>query len=129
MGRIADFEDVLRDKHEERLYGMLLQTDSAYDCQIGLTTIDPTRTDADFDTLSVQLFNHWGVGDSVKNNGILISVSHTARKMRVTTGRGVEGRLTDREAAEVVQSALEFFRMGDYAGGFEDAILRIRERL
>jgi len=34
------------------------------------------------------LFNHWGVGDSEKNNGVLILISHSDRKMRIEIGSG-----------------------------------------
>ena len=40
-------------------------------------------------------FNTWGIGDNVKNNGVLIMVSRSPRRVRIEVGTGLEGKLTD----------------------------------
>lgn len=42
-----------------------------------------------------QLFNSWGIGDSTKNNGLLLLCSYKDRQFRVEVGYGLEGKLPD----------------------------------
>ena len=42
-----------------------------------------------------KLFRQYGIGDSKKNNGVLILLSIQDRKCRIEVGYGLEGTLTD----------------------------------
>ncbi len=48
---------------------------------------------------SNRLFKHWKIGDAKKNDGVLLALFKEDRKWRVEVGYGLEGVLTDLEAA------------------------------
>jgi uncharacterized protein len=65
-----------------------------------------------------QLGRHWQIGQKDKNNGVLLIVAPTERKVRIEVGYGVEGTLTDLISNFIIQnSILPRFRAGDFQGG------------
>ena len=63
------------------------------------------------------LFDHWGIGDAARNDGILVLVIRDDRVMRIELGAGY-GRDWDRHAARVVnRSFLPHFEAGDFEEG------------
>jgi uncharacterized protein len=45
--------------------------------------------------VAYQAFNQWGVGQKGKDNGVLLVLAKNERKVRIETGKGVGGELTD----------------------------------
>lgn len=63
------------------------------------------------------LFNHWGIGDRSRNDGILILVAKDDREMRIALGAGYDP-IYDGLAQRVIdRDMLPAFRRDDYAGG------------
>ena len=68
------------------------------------------------------LFNHWGIGDATRNDGILVLVLSEDRAMRIELGAGF-ARDWDRVSQNVVnRSFLPAFETGDYASGISDGV-------
>ena len=69
----------------------------------------------------------WGVGDKNKDNGIFILVASEDRKIDISTGYGIEYRLTDLMAERILNRViLPEFKQGDYFSGLDkgtDAII------
>jgi uncharacterized protein len=65
-----------------------------------------------------RLFRHWQLGQQGKNNGVLMLVAPTERKVRVEVGYGLEGNLPDAVTKLIIENAvLPRFRANDFAGG------------
>jgi uncharacterized protein len=64
-----------------------------------------------------RLFKHWRIGDAQKNDGVLFAIFKQDRKWRVEVGYGLEGVLTDLEAAEIARAGVPFFKTGDFDSG------------
>jgi uncharacterized protein len=65
-----------------------------------------------------QLGRHWGVGQKGKDNGVLLIVAKTERKVRVEVGYGLEGDLTDAISSNIVHSViLPQFKLGQFPQG------------
>jgi len=69
----------------------------------------------------------WGVGDKNKDNGIFILVASEDRKIDISTGYGIEYRLTDLMTERILNRViLPEFKQGDYFSGLDkgtDAII------
>jgi uncharacterized protein len=79
---------------------------------------------------AVALFNYWGIGDKSKNNGLLLILSKAKREVRISTGYGLEKRLTDSECAFIIQDAmLPLLKQGNYYGAVEQALSAIEREL
>lgn len=75
------------------------------------------KTKEKFEELSLELFNSWGIGKKDKNNGILLFVAPSLRKVRIETGYGLVTKLTNEEAKQIIDTILvpafkevEFFK-------------------
>ena len=69
----------------------------------------------------------WALGQKGKDNGAILLVSKTDRKMRIEVGYGLEPVLTDLQTSIIQnQVIIPHFKQGDFGGGIEagvDAIL------
>lgn len=75
------------------------------------------------------LFNHWGIGNPEKNDGILVLVVSEDREMRVELGAGY-GTAFNREAQDIVDRIfLPAFRAGDFSNGIEDGTAAVIARI
>lgn len=77
-----------------------------------------------------RLFKSWGVGDKKKNDGLLFCLFLQERRWRVEVGYGLEGTLTDLEAAEIARErGVPHFKAGDFDKGVEAAIEGLASKL
>lgn len=54
--------------------------------------------------LAYRAFNAWKIGDKGKDNGVLIVIATGDRKVRIETGKGVGGALTDLQASDIIKN-------------------------
>jgi len=72
----------------------------------------------------------WQIGQKDKNNGVILIVAPTDRKVRIEVGRGLEPQLTDLMSKLIIENAiLPAFRRGDFAGGIKAGVRDIRDVL
>lgn len=65
-----------------------------------------------------QLGRSWQIGQKDKNNGVLLIVVPTERKVRIEVGYGLEGTLTDAITKLIIEnSILPRFKAADFSGG------------
>jgi uncharacterized protein len=75
--------------------------------------------------------DEWKLGRKGVDDGVLFVIAKQERRMRIHTGRGVQGTLTDALSKRIVADIVSpRFRNGDFAGGIEagsDAITKAIE--
>ena len=72
---------------------------------------------------SHNLFRHWGIGSTERNEGLLIVYVADQRKIRFTTGYGLEGILPDATCKRIqTQYMLPHFRNGDTNQGMLEGV-------
>ena len=75
-------------------------------------------------------FNTWGIGDSIKNNGVLLMASRNPRRVRIQTGKGVQNILTDYTCQVIVNEMLvPNFKTGAFFKGVKEAVHAIENKL
>ena len=102
-----------------RLEGKLADLEAKTTTQLVVVTLSSLQgyEIADY---GYQLGRHWGIGQKGKNNGALLIVAPTDRKVRIEVGYGLEGLLTDAVTRLIIDNAiLPRFRAGDFVGGIE----------
>ncbi|MHC0054973.1 TPM domain-containing protein [Actibacterium sp. D379-3] len=127
---VNDYADLLPPEDEARVTRMLQELRRDTGIEATLLTIE-TRANYDpapsIESFATGLFNHWGIGDATRNDGLLILVARRDREMRIELGAGY-GPGYDRVAREVIEDYfVPNFRDDRYARGIEvgtDAALR-----
>ncbi len=70
-----------------------------------------------------QLGRRWQIGQKDNNNGVLLIVASTERKVRIEVGYGLEGTLTDALTKIIIENAiLPLFKTGDFPGGIKRGV-------
>ena len=118
-GRVVDQAELLEPAVEAKLTTKLADLESKTGTQLVVVTLRSLQG-YDIADFGYQLGRHWGIGQKGKNNGALLIVVPSERKVRIEVGYGLEGTLTDAVTRLIIDNAiLPRFRTGDFAGGIE----------
>lgn len=84
--------------------------------------------EADAFDFAYELFQRWGIGRAGQNTGVLILFVLDSHDLRIMTGTGIEGVLTDAVCSRIMHDEMfPAFRAGDYGGGLCLGALAIYE--
>ena len=79
---------------------------------------------------AVTLFEKWGVGKKKGDTGVLLLIAIEDKKVRIEVGYGLEGAITDLEAANIVDNViLPKFKQNDYSTGVYDGVVAIANKI
>src|SRR5207248_6758350 len=68
------------------------------------------------------LFNHWGIGDSATNKGVMLLVAKNDRKVRLEVGSGYDSSYNQRAQGVIDEFILPSFKKDDYPTGIEKGV-------
>jgi uncharacterized protein len=75
-----------------------------------------------------QLGRAWGIGQKNTNNGALLIIAPTERKVRIEVGRGLEPQLTDLMTSLIIRNRiLPEFRRGRFSEGIRAGVHDIKD--
>lgn len=128
---VNDFANVIDPSSEAELEALIRRLQSATDDVMVVATVKTFQPFADLQSYAVEMFENGGQGIGVKgkDNGVLIVVAIDDRQVRVETGYGLEGFITDGFAGETSRGMTPFFREGDYGRGLLAGATRVAERI
>lgn len=117
---VNDLAQLLSVAEEDRVSDQLNRLKRDTGVEMTVLTIESQSAYAPDQTLeqfATRLFNHWGIGDATRNDGVLVLVIRDDRAMRVELGAAY-ARDWDRIAEDVIDDHfLPAFRADDYARG------------
>lgn len=125
-GPVLDLAGIIPDASERSLDNQLHRF---YDrtCQAVVVATVPTLKGKTIESYATGLFNRWGIGSADRDDGILLLVAPTERKVRIEVGLGLERAMPNAAAAAIIRNdMLPSYRAGDFPGGIAhgiDAIL------
>lgn len=124
---VNDFAEVLTSEEEQILEDKLLQYEQASSTQIAVVTV-ATLNGYAVEQFSYELAKKWGIGQKGKNNGVLVLMSLTDKKIRIEVGYGLEAVLPDVVAKRIIRETMKpAFRVGEFYKGIDDATSLIME--
>jgi uncharacterized protein len=128
--RVIDQTGSLTAAERDSLEAKLRAFEQARGSQVAVLMV-PSIGPEVIEDFATRVTDEWKLGRAGVDDGVLFVVATQERKMRIQTGRGVQGTLTDalsrRIIAEIVAPR---FRSGDFAGGIDagvDAIVKAIE--
>jgi uncharacterized protein len=128
-GRVVDNANVIEATARGRIADYAKAHEQATTNQVVVLTV-PTIGSSSIEDYAVRVFEAWKLGQKGKDNGVLIVVAPTDRKMRIEVGYGLESTLTDGQCGEIIRSVMTpRFKDGDYTGGIEEGVKAVVGRL
>ena len=127
IGFVNDFENIFTSKEKSSLDSLVTNFEKATTVEIAIVTLDTNYTVKNqFDEYTLKLANHWGVGKKDKNNGILIGISKSLRKIRIQNGYGIETVLSDSATKVIIDSTfIPQFKKGNFYKGTYNGTLKL----
>jgi len=126
-GYVNDKAGLISQTVELKLEQFLREFENSDSTQISVLTI-PSLDGEALEDYSLKVFENWKIGQLGKDNGALLLVAKTERKIRIEVGYGLEGRLTDLLAGRIIDREISpKFKQGDYDGGIISGILAMAE--
>lgn len=118
---VNDFAGMLSSGELETLENKLVAYNDSTSTQIAIVIERSLEGDDAFD-YTIRLAEAWGIGREGKDNGVLIYIAQDDRKVRIQTGYGMEGFLTDAMSKRIIENVIvPNFRGGQYYKGLDRA--------
>jgi uncharacterized protein len=124
---VNDFTGTLTDLQIQELENKLVAFDDTTSTQIAVVIVESVDGD-DIADYNVKLGRAWGVGSKDFNNGVVLLIAKSDRKMNIATGYGVEGALPDITCKHIIEDEIvPEFKADDFYRGINrgtDAIIK-----
>jgi uncharacterized protein len=121
-GRVNDTARMIPAEVRDRIEGELAAVEKQTGAQVAVLTIDSLDGEV-LEDYSVKVVQTWKLGRKGVDDGVLLLIAKSDRKLRIEVGYGLESKLTDAQCGlildEVVRPA---FRDGDFGGGVEAGV-------
>lgn len=128
---VNDFAGVVDAASEAQLDTLIRRLQNATGDVLVVATVKTFQPFADLRSYAVEMFENGGqgIGGKGTDTGVLIVLAVDDRQVRIETGYGLEGFITDGFAGETSRSMVPFFRAGDYGRGLLGMATRVAERI
>lgn len=124
-GYVTDTAGLLSPEAVTRIDTQLRQFDQQTSTQVVVVTV-PSLNGEESAAYANRLFRKEGVGQKSTNNGVLLLVTKTDRKLRIEVGRGLEGALPDATAKEIIDTVIvPHLKRGDFDKGVDAGVASI----
>lgn len=121
-GRVNDSAAIMPAEVRDRLEARLAAFEKETGAQIAVLTIDSLDGEV-LEEYAHRVASTWQLGRKGKDDGALLLVAKSDRKMRIEVGYGLEGTLTDIATKRILDNVVRpRFRDGDFGGGIEAGV-------
>ncbi len=126
---VNDYADVLTEETKNYIMQTNIELQQKTGAQIVVVTIE-SLDGIDIEEYSIQLARKFEIGDSEKNNGILLLCSTGDRKFRIEVGYGLEGRLTDGKTGKIQDEyIIPYLKNNNYDEGIKNGFNAILQEV
>ncbi|HWV63863.1 MAG TPA: TPM domain-containing protein, partial [Oxalicibacterium sp.] len=124
--RVTDQVGMLNIGQRTTLENVLAEYEQRTGSQIAVLLVDRTEPET-IEQYSIRVADTWKLGRKGIDDGVILLVaknnSAASGRLRIETGRGVQGTLTDAQSKRILQDVIApHFRQGDYYGGLASGI-------
>ncbi len=125
--RVVDLTGTLDNGAADALRQQIAELESSTQAQLAVLIVPTTGREA-VEQYATRVFARWKLGRKDENDGVLLLVALKDRKMRIEVGKGLEGTVTDIQAASIIDGQMvPRFREGDYAAGLQGAVRELSQ--
>jgi len=132
-GHVVDQVGLLQAQERAALEKTLVDYERRTGSQIAVLIIASTEPEA-IEQYSIRVADAWKLGRKGIDDGVILVIAKdnpkALRRLRIETGRGVQGTLTDAQSKRILQDVIApHFRQNDFYGGLKAGIATIAHLL
>lgn len=128
-GRVVDDAQILSPAAEQKLDAELTALEQKTGHQLVVATL-PSLQGYEIEDFGYQLLRTWGIGQKGKDDGVILIVAPSEKKVRIEVGYGLEPVLTDALSSLIIQrKILPAFKAGNFEQGVVDGTEAIAAQL
>jgi uncharacterized protein len=123
--RVIDLTATLTSQQQATLEQTLAAFESRKGSQIAVLLV-PTTQPETVEQYAVRVEESWKLGRKGVDDGVLLLIAKTDRKLRIEVGYGLEGVLPDATAKRIISDDITpRFKQGDFYGGISAGVERM----
>jgi uncharacterized protein len=122
---INDFGQLLSRREEDTIRKRLIRLYNDTGVEVVVVTMNSMTSyghDGKIEPFATGLFNHWGVGNADRNNGVMVLVARNDRQMRIELGAGYDRAMDARMQRIINREMLPEFRKNRYEKGIRQGV-------
>ncbi|MCK4516941.1 MAG: TPM domain-containing protein [Spirochaetaceae bacterium] len=102
VGSVNDFADLVSAEDEEYMAEVIEFVQRQTGVQMAVLTVSSMEPYETIEDYSIAVANAWGVGSAERNDGVLVIVTVSERKVRIEVGYGLEETIPDSVAGWIL---------------------------
>jgi uncharacterized protein len=111
-GRVNDMANLLSPEAATQLEQKLAGFERETSNQVAVLTIPSLQGD-NIDQFAIRVAEQWKLGQKGKDNGVLLIIAQTERKVRIEVGMGLQGVLPDITASKIIREVMRPYLKGN----------------
>ncbi|MSN27196.1 MAG: methanol dehydrogenase [Geobacter sp.] len=104
-GRVNDLAGLLSPEARQSLTQKLAAFERETSNQVVILTV-PSLEGDDIESFAIRVVEAWKLGQAGKDNGVLLILAQTERKVRIEVGMGLQGVLPDITASRIIRDTM-----------------------
>ena len=129
MFYVNDYANVLSSETKEYIMNTCVELQNKTGAQIVVVTVDSLDGES-LEEYATELFRKFGIGDTEKNNGVLMLCSTGDRRFRIEVGYGLEGALPDGKTGRIQDEyIIPYLRNDNYDEGIRNGFSAILQEV
>jgi uncharacterized protein len=121
-GRVVDLAGTLAAGERDAIAARLAAFEAKKGSQVVVLLVASIGQET-IEEFATRVTDEWKLGRAGVDDGVLFVIAKQERRMRIQTGRGVQGVLTDALSKRIIADRVSpRFRTGDFAGGITDGV-------
>ena len=122
-GRVTDTAEMLSDTTVRELESLLKAHEDSTSNQVVVLTIPALQDGEEIEQFSIRVADTWKIGQTGRDNGVLLIVARDDHKVRIEVGRGLEGALPDITCGSIIRhDIIPKFKSGDFDAGIKAGV-------
>ena len=118
---VNDFANVISEEDEAQIMKIGADLFEQTTAQVVVVTVE-SLDGYNVDEYALELGREWGVGSKETNNGVVLLLSVSDRKITIQVGYGLEGCVTDVKSGQILDTyAIPYLRNDDFSTGLIEA--------
>lgn len=109
---VYDEDNIIEDNIENKINTLLIQLENKTTAEVAVITVE-SLLDMEIEDYSYELANTLGIGKAKEDNGVLLLISKSDKRVRLEIGTGLEGCLNDSKCGRILDDYFVPYREKD----------------